>query len=168
MILKDKINDLNKLSNIVITNEDVLIVLSSYEDILKDKLKQTYIDDTKANIKKVIEYIDDCFKAIIYNGDIVKKGKLSNGSFYDEIDDELLLYEKSLSLRNKIALAIKIIAVLIAIISVLTGIAVISGEHFAWLSLIISGLLASLFLFGFGEIIQILHDIRRHLCKMKQ
>lgn len=165
IILKDKINDLTKLSNIAITNEDVLIVLSNYEDLMKEKLEQTYVAESQKEIKNIIEYIDNCFKTITYNGDIVKKGKLSNGSYYDELYEELALRDKSLSLRNKVAFAIKIIAIIIAVISILTGIAVINGDHLTWFSLIISGLLASLFLFGFGEIIQILHDIRKEYYK---
>lgn len=165
ILIKEKIDVLLKLDDIKITDEDILIVLSDIEDELRSKKLKISDNELIEKLDSLILYIDEYFKTNEYNGDLVLKRRLSNGLYYYQISQELILYDKAISLKNNFANSMKILAFIVMVFSVVSSIAMFNEFTNNWFELLISGLLFSLVLLSISEIIQIIHDIRRKIYK---
>lgn len=163
-LIKDNIDKLE--TEFKVTIEDIMIVLFDYEDRFKKIYDETYDESIRHSLEYVLSKLDSYFKDTSYDGDIVNRKILSNGIEFNDFERENYLKQKALNLKNKIADAIKIIALLCFIFCCVAFIAIFSINKTMGIYVLIGGVISSIFIFAIGEIIQILHDIRRKIYRL--
>jgi len=162
--VRDKIDKMNL--EFPVTTEDILIVISNAEVRLDTVYEQTYDENVKRDIETIRKYMEKYFKATNYDGDIINSGKLSNGTYFDNFEQEAYLKEKALRIKNKPASIIKIISIICFIVCCAGSIPVFEiSSTLGWYTLI-SGFVGAVIFYSVGEALQILHDIRRKLYKI--
>ena len=162
--VRDKIDKMNL--EFPVTTEDILIVISNAEVRLDTVYEQTYDENVKRDIETIRKYMEKYFKSTNYDGDIINSGKLSNGTYFDNFEQEAYLKEKALRIKNKPASIIKIISIICFIVCCAGSIPVFEiSSTLGWYTLI-SGFVGAVIFYSVGEALQILHDIRRKLYKI--
>lgn len=163
-LVKDKIDKLNQEFSITI--EDIMIVLLDFEERFKKIYNETYDENIRHSLEYILSLFEGYFKNANYDGDIVNNKRLSNGIYFVDFERENYLKQKMLNVKNKVANIIKIIALLCLITCSVAFIALFSMNKYLGIYVLVGGGIGSIFIFAIGEIIQILHDIRRKIYKL--
>lgn len=161
--VKDKIDKMNM--EFPVTTEDILIVLLKAERRLDTVYEETYDESIKNDIETIRKYMDKYFKSTNYDGDIVNSGKLSNGTYFDNFEQEAYLKEKALRIKNKPASIIKAISLICLVVCCAGSIPMFGVSTSLGWYILISGFVGALIFYAIGEALQILHDIRKSLYK---